>query len=260
MSLNFKSIGRRLAAEVADLYEFGPRFMLHHVARAMRREVLVVPVQGGTMEARPGNSDIQTISQVFGRREYDLASIGAFSRINARYLEILESGRKPIIVDAGANIGAATRWFETLFPQAIIVAVEPDPGNAAVLRRNAPSAVVFEAAIGASGGHVSLTGYDQGWAVETHRAEAGCPVVTMDQAFAAVRGGEPFIAKIDIEGFEEDLFSANLDWLDEVTVTIIEPHDWRFPGRGTSRKFQQAFGIRPFELYLKGENLIYVRL
>ena len=32
----------------------------------------------------------------------------------------------------------------------------------------------------------------------------------------------PFMIKIDIEGFEDDLFSINTEWLDEFYIMIIE--------------------------------------
>jgi hypothetical protein len=69
-----------------------------------------------------------------------------------------------------------------------------------------------------------------------------------------------FIAKIDIEGFEDDLFSDNTRWVDDVEVIIIEPHDWLFPGTGTSRNFQRAISKRPFEVVISGENLVYIRI
>jgi hypothetical protein len=75
-----------------------------------------------------------------------------------------------------------------------------------------------------------------------------------------VPNAQVFIVKIDIEGFEADLFSANLDWLDLADVVIIEPHDWMLPGQGSSRTLQVAMAARPFEVLLSGENLIYVRI
>ena len=33
------------------------------------------------------------------------------------------------------------------------------------------------------------------------------------------------LIKIDIEGFEENLFSKNFEWIDE-KIIIIELHDW----------------------------------
>ena len=69
-----------------------------------------------------------------------------------------------------------------------------------------------------------------------------------------------FIAKIDIEGFEKDLFSSNLGWIDRAEMVIIEPHDWMLPGQQSSATFQRAMGSRDFELFISGENLIYVRV
>ena len=45
----------------------------------------------------------------------------------------------------------------------------------------------------------------------------------------------------------------------DVLVVFIEPHDWLMPGEGSSRSFQAAFGQRDFEIFVSGENIIYVR-
>jgi hypothetical protein len=82
----------------------------------------------------------------------------------------------------------------------------------------------------------------------------------MANAFARVRDGTPFIAKIDIEGFESDLFAENTDWLKEVYMVVIEPHDWLMPGERTSRAFQVVMSRFEFEIFVSGDNLIYVRV
>jgi hypothetical protein len=81
----------------------------------------------------------------------------------------------------------------------------------------------------------------------------------MAEALAMVPNGTLFIAKIDIEGFEGDLFSDNIGWLKDVYAVYIEPHDWLLPGKATSRNFQRAMGDLDFEIYISGENLLYVR-
>ncbi len=43
---------------------------------------------------------------------------------------------RPVIIDAGANIGMATLYFKKLYPEARIVCFEPDPENFALLTRN----------------------------------------------------------------------------------------------------------------------------
>jgi len=155
----------------------------------------------------------------------------------------MSSGRKPVIVDAGANIGAASIWFRKKYPGAAIVAVEPDPRNLRVLRLNVEGRqeiAVVPAAIGSREGLVRIEDHGQGWSTRTKRDEGGVPVITMANAFARVRDGIPFIAKIDIEGFESDLFADNTEWLNEVYMVAIEPHDWLLPGERTSRAFQVA--------------------
>jgi len=44
--------------------------------------------------------------------------------------------RAPVIIDAGANIGAAVAYFETIYPDGVIVAFEPDPANYRLLCQN----------------------------------------------------------------------------------------------------------------------------
>ena len=40
------------------------------------------------------------------------------------------------IIDAGANVGYASAYFLSRFPEARVVALEPEPGNATIARRN----------------------------------------------------------------------------------------------------------------------------
>ena len=253
----------KVLLNVRDMRFFGPAVVARHFARFRRDRMATVSVPGvGPVAVRIDQTDLATVRQVFCGREYEVEGpLG--DRITATYDDIVASGRVPVIVDAGANIGAASLWFASKFPAAKIVAVEPDPDNARVLRLNIaahPNCTVLEAAIGAVAGFVSFKGEGSGWAVQTQRAESGVAIVTVDDAIDAAGGDTPFIVKIDIEGFEADLFSSNTDWIDRCAVVMIEPHDWMLPGQGTSLSFQRAMISGAFELTLSGENLVYVRL
>jgi FkbM family methyltransferase len=213
----------------------------------------------GRVYVRRGDTDLGVLRDTIGDRAYDVGAKAVQAALQARYEAILREGRTPVIVDAGANIGGATLWFQRAYPQAALVAIEPDAGTAEILRRNVgESAVVLEAAVGAKPGFVSVSNSGAAVAVTTERAESGCRIVTIDEAAAEVVGGELFIVKVDIEGFESDLFSENLGWIDRSAAVFVEPHDWLFAGRGTSRSFQTAMGARDFELIIRGENLLYV--
>ncbi len=261
----FSRVFRKVKTNLSDMRFFGPAVVQRHLKRhaADPRMTVAVP-QIGRVHIRAGESDIATLRQVFLGGEYDLSHPEHLkNRVLARYREIIAQGSTPIIADIGANIGSASLWFKQQFPGAAVVAVEPDPDNAAVLKRNLagrPLVHVVEAAIGATAGFVALENRSSGWAVQTKRAEAGIPIVTVDDVLVQVPGGTPFIIKIDIEGFESDLFKANLDWIARAYVVMIEPHDWMLPGQMTSRAFQQAMAAHPFEMFIRGENILYVRV
>ena len=44
--------------------------------------------------------------------------------------------RPSVIIDAGANIGLASIWFASKFPEARILAIEPEKSNYELLVRN----------------------------------------------------------------------------------------------------------------------------
>ena len=246
-----------------DIVKMGPRFFLSGL-RAARDSKSTFPVKVpgiGSVIVRAGQSDFESVRQVFRGEEYALVIREVADRVRSRYEEIVASGKRPVVVDAGANIGTASLWFSRQYPQAAIVAIEPDPHNAEILNRNAQGRriTVIEAAIGGQNGFVSVLNNGQAWGVQTERAQSGVSVITVEDAVSAVPNGELFIVKVDIEGFESDLFASNTGWIDRAFLVYVEPHDWLFPGMRTSRTFQQELAKRDFELFINRENLIFVR-
>lgn len=243
---------RALGATVADVRR----------AKSSIPGIIAIETSLGKVHVRPRDTDLLVLLQIIGQRDYDLDNLPQAAKIDARYHEILAAGEVPVIVDAGANIGAASIWFSKRFPEASCVLVEPDPGNAEVARLNAAAianAKVFEAALGATSGKVKLDTFDdQGWGSRTSRSEEGVPIVTVAELTASVVKGRLFLVKIDIEGFEADVFSQNLGWVDAPAVIILEPHDWMLPGAGTSQSFQKALFGKGRELFLSGENLVFI--
>ena len=206
---------RKLTENLSDLTKFGPTFLLRHIAKLTGIVSVHIPPVG-KLYIRGTRSDAITVRQIFGSNHLELGQTSHFGKgAHARYQEILSLGKKPVIIDAGANIGAAAIWFSARYPDAVIIAVEPELGNLDVLRRNAherPNIIVQASAIGSKPGFASVSGY--GAAAQTVRSDKGVQIISMQDAFKLVDDGIPFIAKVDIEGFEKDLFSSNLEWLD----------------------------------------------
>jgi FkbM family methyltransferase len=125
---------------------------------------------------------------------------------------------------------------------------------------------VVEAAIGSSSGFVEVgprrqgVGHPRGLAYSTVRSGTGTVAVVTVQDVLQEQDSrtELFLVKVDIEGFESDLFQENTEWVDHAAAVIVEPHDWMDPQR-TSGTFQRVFGELNFDLLVSGENLVYVR-
>jgi hypothetical protein len=69
---------------------------------------------------------------------------------------------------------------------------------------------------------------------------------------------EPFIVKIDIEGFERELFSKNTDWVDRFAVLIIELHDWMLPKERSSGNFLSTIAKLDRDFVYVGENVFSI--
>jgi FkbM family methyltransferase len=254
-------------ARISHHISRGQSFLSREVAKLTRKAEWSKKIAGiGKVKIRFNSTDDLTFRQVFAQREYDISHLRQYERILGMYQELLAAEHLPIIIDAGANVGAASIWFAAQFPRARVLALEPDPGNAAMCRINTErfnNIKVVEGAIGSVSGLVSLANpLNEAWAVQTIRAEGGhilvrtIPGLVYDEGKSA----KLFIVKIDIEGFEKDLFEANTDWVQETAAIFVEPHDWLFPGQGTSLNLQQTLLGQRFEIMVSGENLLFVPL
>lgn len=247
-------------ANLADVRNFGFGVLARHLGGGVRQ----VNLRGvGRVFIRSGQSDMLCMRQVFAWREYDLSGMPAVqARIDAAYERILDQGAVPVIIDAGANIGAASIWYAQRYPKAKVIAVEPDEGNYAVLVENTrawTNVLTVKAALGGEPGHVAVKSGKLGWASRTVRADGGVPVLTVEDFARLMPDGQLFIVKVDIEGFEKDVFAGDTGWLAHTAMVAVEPHDWLLPGEFSSQSFLRAVAAHDFELFIAGENLIFVR-
>ncbi len=206
-----------------DLLRLGLPYQARHFHRHDKREFRVRVKGVGDLNLRPRTADAAVVSQVFSWLQYDTSPFPQHARLMQAYGDILGRGHRPLILDLGANNGASARWFAREYPEASIVAVEPDADNARICRMNTEGyrVEVVGAAIGGSPGHVSIDTATRASVSYTTTRSAdgeGVPIVTVGQLLAERQGDqELFIVKIDIEGFEEDLFASGTEWVTKTT-------------------------------------------
>jgi FkbM family methyltransferase len=227
--------------------------------------VVETPVRQHTLYYRPDTSDEHVIWQIFARGDYDLATLQRFADLREFVERRHGEGRRPLIVDAGANIGVSAVFFALAFPTATIVAIEPEAGNHELLVRNTQGLDVkcLRAALSAEAGDVALVDTGSGsWAFRTDRSAAGhrIPCVTIDALYNEFGGRDlyPFVAKIDIEGGEEDVFARNTDWVAKTPVVVTELHDWLFPRQRTALPFLRCISGQDRDFVYNGEDVFSI--
>ena len=68
----------------------------------------------------------------------------------------------------------------------------------------------------------------------------------------------PFAVKIDIEGAEREVFSANTEWIEHIPVIIVELHDWLLPKKATALPFLRAVSRYDRDFVQVGENAVSI--
>jgi FkbM family methyltransferase len=220
---------------------------------------------------RPKTSDEGVIAQIFQKADYNLGRLRRGAELTARG-NLVAGDRAPLIIDAGANIGASALYFAYSFRKAQVVAIEPERSNFELLEANTAGTSVqcIHAALAARHGQVDVVDTGEGnWGFRTagsgdaaiaggKSAETvGC--VTINDIYKAqAQRCTPFMVKIDIEGGESELFASNTEWVAKTPLIIIELHDWLLTGSANSRTFLQCIAGQNRDFVHIGENIFSI--
>ena len=208
--------------------------------------------------------DYLIVRQIFAMNDYGFEKLTRCGELLEGYAALVAAGMKPLIIDCGANSGMATRFFAETFPAARLVAVEPDSANMAMAKANnaGHAASFYTAGIGSESavGRFTDSAADN-WSFTLVRDPLGdVHIISVNSILEeyCTGGVVPFIIKIDIEGFESDLFQRNIEWIDRFPILVIELHDWMFPKTGKSRAFLKAISNCDRDFVYHGENVFSI--
>ncbi len=214
---------------------------------------------------RQHSTDQTVIKEVLVDQQYDLRRLVRAGELLDYATRMRATGRKPLIVDAGANIGTASIYFRGNMPDAHIIAIEPARSNFELLSRNVEGLGIelLNGAVSSSTGRARVVDPGRGeWAyrtvaiAESENTADTVPQVTINDILRlhAVQAF-PFMVKIDIEGAEGDLFSGNTEWVARTPLLIVELHDWLLPKGGTSKPFLQCIAKLDRDFVQIGEDI-----
>jgi FkbM family methyltransferase len=181
--------------------------------------------------ARRSGSDLEVFNQVWGRREYQLAT--------DQLKKCISNTTQVNIIDAGANIGYSTLFFLNEFPQARIVSVEPDKDNCELIKKNLSinkmETQVDLKEMGLWDKECSLKTVNtfrdgRSWSIQVVESEKdtelraiSLPGIVKERAWQTID-----LLKIDVEGAEARIFNdkENIRQILSITkVLALEIHD-----------------------------------
>lgn len=167
-----------------------------------------------------------------------------------------------VIIDAGANIGLATVFFKTFYPNATVIAIEPDEENCRMFEMNTRGYANVHLLRGGlwpdADQHLRIKNTSAAsYSFQVEPAEQGLKAYTISDICAQFGFTHIDILKVDIEGSERELFARNNTWIDMTDNLFIELHDHYAPG--ASQTFLRAVGDKGFFLRFSGENVILTR-
>lgn len=200
--------------------------------------------QGYPFHWRSGTSDVDLVEDIFVQQEY------AFDFYPKEPLRI---------IDAGANIGLTSIYYKERFPNAHIVALEPDHANYLILQKNTASLdkiTTLQQALWHREEPLHIANpSDKPWAYRMQSGSGNTPIpgTTIPSLMEQLAWPSIDILKIDIEGAEREVFANRPAWVEQVSVIVIELHDCIHTG--CSRNFYLATDAPHWQEFRRGENI-----
>lgn len=229
--------------------------------RMLRMKGRVRARSGGRAFAiRPLDSDLFVAAQIFGWREYHPGErVSAALNCTARSWRA--QGLTPVVIDGGANVGYSSLYFADQYPEAAVIAVEPDPASFDELCANCAGVANIRPVMAAlwsdEAGVALVDDVEQGSWSRQVTGGGQIPSRTLPGLLRlAAPNARPLIIKLDIEGAERDVCAACRQALREAACIMIEPHDFKLPGAGCLSSLYSALEGRRVDTLIRGENLI----
>ena len=136
----------------------------------------------------------------------------------------------PLIIDGGSNMGLSVLYFKSIYPNANIIAFEPDPNIFEILRanldrNNIKGVTLVSAGLGAQ---TEITSFLSDKSSGGHIGQGGAAIKISQECLSNYLNNQIDFLKLNIEGNELSVLqeSSNKGKLKNVRELVLEYHGW----------------------------------
>lgn len=208
--------------------------------------------------------DYITIREIFIEECYSLENFKQNDGIIKFYNDILENGKVPLIIDAGSNIGASPFYFSKTYEKAKVVCFEIDKLNIKLLKQNNDDRIDVNLNGLGSENKTLFIDNDSDDPRSYRLKNTGTNKVKITNLRDIINHYKsknfiPFLLKIDIEGYEKELFNIKDNFVEDFKIVIVEPHDWLYPGEMTSKNLICNLSGQNRDFLILNENILSIK-
>jgi FkbM family methyltransferase len=233
-----KNTAKRIIPTALIQYGFSVATFVYHKYYVLRY---------GSVVVRKGTTDLEVFKTIFVRRNYRFP------------VDI----KPKLIIDCGAYVGYSSLYFYLKYPQATIIAVEPEDSNFEILEkntRNVPNIRRIKAGLWYKNAPLEVRDVGLGhWAFRTEEVgetgHSGLQGITVSSLLKDSGFDRIDILKLDIEGAEKEIFARDCEaWLREVSILAAEIHD------GSKPLIDSALRKGNWQEYMSNDVFVFVNL
>ena len=197
---------------------------------------------------RQKSMDFLIMNEVFGHECYNADMKNSFHYHDYRRRFGIRTPQN--IIDVGAHIGLTSIYYSLKYPNAKIIAIEPEKDNYQMLLKNTSeykNIIPINSAVSNTKTEMFIIGKESyakdrylksaEYHLSSEKAVHAEKITTslIDDIIKNYNIDYIDILKIDVEGSEKEIFENNYDlWLSKVKILVFEQHDYKIHGSSKS--------------------------
>lgn len=227
-------------------------------------KLLKLRYAGQKLSIRTFSTDIMLVDSILIGNLENKIWMGEYWQVE-RYLQTINSD-KPVVIDAGANIGLFTRVVLKRKPNAKIFSIEPQINNYKILKMNTEeynNVVCMQKGLWSKECSLEVIERETGdWGFMVKQTEKNgediIDAISIEYLLNHYNIENIDLIKMDIEGSEYEIFSSgNLEWLNKCSAIVIETHNHIV--KGADEKVNHVLQQHGYKKSVWGENQFFYR-